>query len=104
MEQLEHISLNGAIFTVKGMTYLRNNKNLKSLGFFQALVDDECLKEISRHQNLQRLSLQHTLITDQGLLSLYSLKDLKVLHLSHTEVTPSGVAKLKKVFPNCYIP
>lgn len=111
----------------RGVSYLKDCKELRDLGIATPTVDDTALrtvgqltaleeldisgsritdsglKEISYLQHLKVLRMAATQITDEGLLKLSELKDLEMIDARQTQITPQGVERLKQSLPKVVV-
>lgn len=101
LKLLEGLSLQQNNFTDKGLAYLVEMPNLKSLwiGLGKGEITDEGVHYLSKLTNLEVLDLQRTNISDTAMKDLANLKKLHKLYLNHTGISDEAVNQLKKAIP-----
>lgn len=88
--KLDHTSVGD-----KGLSYLRNWKNLEKLNLTMTRVSDAGMRHLAELPQLQSLSLHSTAVTDAGLEHVGKLNHLTSLDLEKTSVSHKGLKELR---------
>jgi hypothetical protein len=103
IKTLESLSLNGYSITSRGLEYLSNLPDLRSLELDWAGLSDDDLAPMEKFRRLERLSLKDTAVTDAGLRRLAAVKSLKTVSFSTRKVSWEAVEELQRIRPDLKI-
>jgi hypothetical protein len=103
IKTLESLSLNGYPITSRGLEYLSNLPDLRSLELDLAGLSDDDLAPMEKFRRLERLSLTHTTVADAGLRRLAAVKSLKTVSFSTRKVSWEAVEEMQRIRPDLKI-
>jgi hypothetical protein len=102
MKNLRSLRLCSPDLTDASLRHLEGLEKIESLDLVIP-VTDKGLRYIEELTNLRSLVLVHTEVTDAGLVRLKSLTKLRKLFLANRRITDKGVKKLQQMLPACII-
>jgi hypothetical protein len=103
IKTLESLSLNGYPITSRGLEYLSNLPDLRSLNLDWAGLSNDDLAPLEKFRRLEMLSLKDTAVTDAGLRRLAVVKSLKTVSFSTRKVSWEAVEEMQRIRPDLKI-
>ena len=98
MPELQSLTLYNVPMTARGFSFLRQAKDIRTLGIGSDKLDDSCLEELVRMETLEMLVLNNALnITNEGLTKLASLPKLVSLIITDCpKITDGGLPRIAR--------
>jgi hypothetical protein len=97
--ELRWLELTALPVTDGTLTLFKGCTNLEQLYLDGTKITSASLPQIATFASLEELDLSNTAVSDEGLAALGRLRKLRTLYLTGSQVTPAGIKQLKTILP-----